>query len=276
MPPDRDTVGRAYLQDIYAEVLNATHDLMEQKVFAETWVRTAIEDERVSDEAVLPHKTNKFGDRAVMWSPDHEANLQATDAGYQVHHPRTMSSEECRKMRDVAGVQSTHDLFGKVGVPAESAELNPVREAFAAWVVELAGHVGRRARVEFIKSPQATVAATCSAKTRTPIVTINISRCPDSWLAQRGPDQLALVIHELAHAYRDTVSARGPGAKPALRWAGGSRRSRDSRQDDEYIETSEKLHEIAAMVCELRRKSARAVVLRSATDGWCHCTAAPG
>ena len=49
MPPNRDTVERAYLQDLYAEVLNATHQLMPGDEFAKTWIPTGIEDDRRRD-----------------------------------------------------------------------------------------------------------------------------------------------------------------------------------------------------------------------------------
>ena len=221
MPPNRDTVGRAYLQDLYAEALNATHHLMQGDEFANTWIRTAIEDDRVTDDAIRTTKVQKFGEQTAMWSPDHDANLQAVDAGYQVLHPRTMSEVERRKMREIAGVESTHNLFGQRQVDSEPAELNPTRQAFAQWVVELAAVVGLSARVQFVRGPDATTMAQCTAHTANPTVTINVSRCPDSWLAQRGHPQLALIIHELAHAYADTPGGHGPAWGEACAQVGG-------------------------------------------------------
>ena len=145
-----------------------------------------------------------------MWSPDHDANLPAVDAGYQVLHPRTMSEVERRKMREIAGVESTHRLFGHREVHSEAVELNPTREAFAQWVVELAALVGLRTEVQFVRAPD-TAMAPCNANTKTTIVTINVSHYPDPWLAQRGHPQLDLIIHELAHAYADTPGGHGLG-----------------------------------------------------------------
>ena len=221
MPPNRDTVGRAYLQDLYAEVLNATHHLMAGDEFANTWIRTAIEDDRATDDAIRTTKVQKFGAKTAMWSPDHDANLQAVDAGYQILHPRTMSEVERRKMRRIAGVESTHQLFGQRQVEAAPAELNPTRQAFAQWIAELATRVGLSARIQFIRAPDATTMAQCTAHTANPTITINVSQCPDSWLAERGHPQITLIIHELAHAYADTPGGHGPAWGEACAQVGG-------------------------------------------------------
>ena len=63
--------------------------------------------------------------------------------------------------------------------------------------------------------------AQCSARTSNPTVTINVSQCPDSWLAQREHPQLALIIHELAHAYADTPGGHGPAWGEACAQVGG-------------------------------------------------------
>ena len=44
---------------------------------------------------------------------------------------------------------------------------------------------------------------------------------PDSWLAQREHPQLALIIHELAHAYADTPGGHGPAWGEACAQVGG-------------------------------------------------------
>ena len=63
--------------------------------------------------------------------------------------------------------------------------------------------------------------AQCSSRASNPAVTINVSHRPDSWLAQREHSQLALIIHELAHAYADTPGGRGPAWGEACAQVGG-------------------------------------------------------
>ena len=106
MPPNRDTVSEKYLQDIYAEVLNAMHELMREDDFRETWVRNAMESQRPEPEAVRDTILGRYGEKAVTWSTYTEANMQAAEEGYQVVHPRNMSREELKTMREKGGLQS--------------------------------------------------------------------------------------------------------------------------------------------------------------------------
>ena len=213
MPPNRDTVGQSYLQDIAAETLNAIHEIMETERFSETWVRTAIEDDRVSDSAVVMTKEKRYGENVAMWSTDTDANMKAAEAGYQVVHPRTMSAEEREKMRGPGGIQSTKELFGR-DEPEENeeteAELNPVREAFATWVAEIGKMNNLTPKVRFVRAPKAKIIACCTANTDHPTVTFNLSYLSDRWLEERGALQMELVIHELAHAVSNTPMEHGP------------------------------------------------------------------
>ena len=66
--PNRDTVGESYPQDIYSELLNAMHDVMQRDEFGETWVRTAVEDSRISKDAARTTVVRRYGRKAVIWS----------------------------------------------------------------------------------------------------------------------------------------------------------------------------------------------------------------
>ena len=111
--PNRDTVGESYLQDIYSELLNAIHGEMQRDEFGKTWVRTAVEDSRISEDAARATVERRYGRKAVIWSSDRNANIEAMDKGYQVVHPRTMSREERTNLRELGGMESASALFGK-------------------------------------------------------------------------------------------------------------------------------------------------------------------
>ena len=64
--PNRDTVGEAYLQDIYSELLNAMHELMRNEEFGETWVRTAVEDSRITEGAARSTLRKRYGDKVAL------------------------------------------------------------------------------------------------------------------------------------------------------------------------------------------------------------------
>ena len=221
MPPNRDTVNKTYLRDISAEVLNATHHLLDGDDFADSWVRTAIEDERIEAPAVKTTVEKRYGDRVAMWSSYRDANMRAAEGGYEVLHPRSMSPEERTHMRELGGLRSTNELFGngEMVVP-EPVQPNAAQSGFALWVAGLASLCGLEATVALIRA-KTTVRADCTANSRTPTVRFNVYHLSDEWFARCGPDQLELVVHELGHAVSDKPMEHGPAWGEACCWIAG-------------------------------------------------------
>lgn len=82
---DRDNVPPAYLRDVRAGVLNATHTMLEREQASEGWVNDALQDDTTTDEAVRSIVTARFGDRAVISDPtDREGTNIAVTKGYTV------------------------------------------------------------------------------------------------------------------------------------------------------------------------------------------------
>ena len=210
MPPNRDTVGQAYLQDLAAEVLNALHPIMPPPKFSDTWVRTGIEDDRVTSQAFTTAAEHRYGPKVAMWSSDTDANMTAAENGYQVVHPRSLSTQERTKLKEIVGVQSTHSLFGRGNPPEYPVTPNPDQETFAKWVIHLASFAGMTAHVTFYSSPESKTIADCTSSTTTPIIRFNTAKLPPEWFTCRDADQLAIVIHELAHAHAHTPMEHGP------------------------------------------------------------------
>ena len=221
MPPNRDTVSAGYLQDICTETLNAMHEKMPAETFSENWVRTAIEGKNIEDEAVRTVKKHRYGGRAVLWSSDTDANMRAAEAGYQVIHPRAMSAQERKVMTEKGNLQSAKKNFGRPAEVHKPDTSNDTREAFAEWVQDIGRVLKLRLKVRFISSPESEMIAQCSMSGTTPVVSINTSFCSDRWLSERGPEQLELVIHELAHALANTPMEHGPRWGEACANAGG-------------------------------------------------------
>ena len=210
MPPNRDTVSESYLQDIASETLNAMHTQMSPKKFSDNWVRTAVEDDRTNEDAVRAVKKNRYGSDAVMWSSDKNANMRAAEAGCPVINPRAMSEKERKVMAKVGGLHSAKQKFGRAPEKAKPAPSNEIRRKFSNWIRAIARILELRATVEYLSAPNASYYARCTPSTAKPIVEINTSFCADTWLAQRGPAQLDLIIHELAHALSNTPMEHGP------------------------------------------------------------------
>ena len=111
MPPNRDTVTNAYLQDVYAEVLTVVAKDLEKSEASEAWVQMGVEDQRTPDDTVELVMKAKIGPNAVLHSTDTFANENAHDAGKDIIHPRTLSKKERQRFQDV-GLVSSKENYG--------------------------------------------------------------------------------------------------------------------------------------------------------------------
>ena len=153
--------------------------------------------------------------------------MQAADEGYQVVHPRNMSHDELRNMREKGGLKSAGDLFGRPSNPEEILEQSPrvditedtVKQEFALWVVQLGKHAGKAVRpICLILDPRLKALATCTMNSSRPTMTFNTAYLEDRFFEGRGQPQLELVIHELGHAETHGEVSHGP------RWGEGCAR----------------------------------------------------
>lgn len=216
--PNRDTVSESYLQDIYAELLNAVHPDMERHEFSETWVRTAVEDNRISEDAARATVKNRLGKKSVMWSSSRNANLEAIDKGFHIVHPRTMSREEREHLQERGGLESASAIFGGNLGDGDDPHFkvmdvsdDPDKLAFAKWVKELGRIVGVLVNVQFIRNARSFRLADCTRGSAHPTMRFNLVRISDEFFVARGREQLALVIHELGHAVSSGDMAHGYG-----------------------------------------------------------------
>ena len=216
MPPNRDTVPEYYLTDIYAEALNAAHEIMAADRFAEQWVRNAMEDPRVETGAVQSVLKGRYGDHVLLSSSVKDSNMHATEGGYELVNPKSLSPTERPRFQQDAGLKTAHDAFGRREAPTHPVptENLPRYAAFAAWAKQQAAHCGLNANIEFIESPQAATIADCTAMTKNPTIRFNTAH-PSLTRAFFQPpfgraDQLELLIHELGHALADKPSDHGP------------------------------------------------------------------
>ena len=175
MPPNRDTVSDAYLKQLYTIVLNQMHTQMETEAFADAWVKTAIENNRISEPAVKQTIKQRYGDKVVTWSSDTDANMKAIDNGYQVLHPRTMSKPELSNMRRLGGLQGARALFGRDDDPGPPLDTSgdTVKEEFAQWVRDLGRLLGLDIITNFVNNPTGKTVASCTLNTTSPVMTFN-------------------------------------------------------------------------------------------------------
>ena len=213
MPPNRDTVSQSYLTDIYAELLNETHDTMQEAQFGQSWVKEAIQDSRVEAPAIRSTVHGRYGELVAITSSDADANLSAAEAGYQLVNPRSLTPTERQRFREDADIQTTHSLFGLTEPPiADHPPSGPNQVAFAAWVAQSALLANLDADVRFYHEPGANRIADCTADTETPTVRFNTGRLPDQFF--KPPygrrEHLEILYHELGHAVAGRAMEHGP------------------------------------------------------------------
>ena len=92
---DRDNVNPAYLKNLRVEILNATHDLLDEEEAASSWVTESLGDDRVDQNAVSSVLDQRFGEKRVIADPSNpEATKEAIREGYTVIPGGTFGSKQ--------------------------------------------------------------------------------------------------------------------------------------------------------------------------------------
>ena len=198
MPPNRDTVAESYLQRIYTETLNAMYNFLDQKALGENWVRVAMEHRMVTEEAVKRVMKGKYSEKVVTWSSNTDATMKATDAGYQVLHSRSLGKNELKNMRELGGLKSANEVFGKKqSDDPDVVEPEEIQKKFALWVREIGLLAGKKVTPVFIRDKTSNQAANCTMNTENPTMRFNTHHLDTEFFKGRDAEQLDLIIHEL-------------------------------------------------------------------------------
>ena len=206
MPPNRDTVTNAYLQDVYAEVLAVVAKDLEKSEASEAWVQMGVEDQRTPDDTVELVMNAKIGSNAVLHSTDTFANEKAHDDGKDIIHPRTLSKKERQRFQDVGLVSSlvNYGLKEKGGGLEEVPE--PRRTDDMEAVAQYAEWMGRKLlgfdiRVRFVQMKAVSDSRIAQYGARTLDFVSN--RLGNKWFEMDNgiptQEQTSLILHELAH-----------------------------------------------------------------------------
>ena len=92
---DRDTVPISFLQDVYAEVLNHTSEIIDDEASSETWIHQAMSDNRINENAVITVIKKRHGDKVCVATPGDKYSIdEAISNGYNVVHGSEMGKDE--------------------------------------------------------------------------------------------------------------------------------------------------------------------------------------
>ena len=209
----RDAVSDAYLNRIYAEVLNAGHHRLEQVEFRSHWVKRAIEHPQITPPAVKATLKGRYGsDRVVLETLDGDANARARDAGYGVANPGALSDREIGAFRKHAGVKDSDEVFPIPPLPRidYAAEPDSNQAKFADWVVKMSSHCNLQAAVRYFDEPGNARLADCSVDTMSPVLRFNAALLGSEFFEPPygSIEHWNLLFHELGHAL--TVGSTTP------------------------------------------------------------------
>jgi len=198
LPPNRDMVKDSFLKDVYAVVLNATIDDIQDP--SATWVRTAVEDKLTEPEVVKNVMTQRYGKNVVLWSSDQRANEKAMSHGYSVVHAKTLSNGERERFGEI-GLQHSSSVFptNYVSVPDYPREKwTPGMVNVAEYSQMLAKNLpslGVDINVFIFSSMQVGEAASYGNR----VLNFNIARLGKAWFNEVLAHVHALILHELSH-----------------------------------------------------------------------------
>jgi hypothetical protein len=206
MSIDRDSVSEAYLQDVYAEVLNATHELLTEQNVSSGWVRTASRDDRITKDALSSVRIKRFGDKSCVFDPlNPVANDDAISNQYNVIRGSEMSAMEWDNMRKFNLIPSTTELFGKTLVDAERVNPTPDMQKVAKLAQYIAQNaLGLMITTSFIHLPGNAPCATYGNGH----ITFNTAKLSKAWFAGINDitnlpgieSILQLIYHEICHS----------------------------------------------------------------------------
>ena len=200
MNANRDSVKDSYLRDIYALVLNAVHDKLDEYDVSKSWVRNASDDDLVSDDAFQSLQEKRYGKNAVMWSSDLQANEDAVSNGYAVIHGKTMSPVERKRFNNVGMVSSA--LKFKRGIaPTKVFKMSDWTESMCQMDAQCKAYANlvriALPKTRFIESPESSQIASYNKLKHE--ITFNVSHMGGVDFDHESVENIATMIHEFAH-----------------------------------------------------------------------------
>ncbi len=197
LSPDREKVSSSYLSQIYAEVLNATHEELTEEHSSDVWIRNATANKRVSKEAVKSVIQKRYGERAVVANPkDRNSIDEAISKGYRVVYGQELSKEEWENIRSAEAIPSSSELFGETWTTGKTVEPDENMQA----VAKLAERIAERCLGVTITIKFSEWESTVAAQYGNCTLTFNVGRLGRGFFKPRiSTEILDLIIHELAH-----------------------------------------------------------------------------
>jgi len=196
---ERDNVTPHFLKAVRVAVVNAFGNTLDAEIAKENWVNSALEDKRISNEAVKQIITSRFGVNSVAYDPsDHGSNREAQSQDWNVVHGGSMSKAAWANVRNAGVLRPSGQVFQTENLPTkvpdkvyDRAAWTPAMAAYAEFI-ELVSPalVGYKVTLRFIEDPK----MVCGQFFDT-YYNVNLAgHRVTSW-----QENIELMLHELAH-----------------------------------------------------------------------------
>ena len=207
---DRDNVTPAYMKTIKALVLSEAHERISKESARGAWVNEALETGKVDYEAVDTILTARYGENRVVRDPsDPEANKLAASKGFNIIEPRSFNSKQWETIRNSKAVLPAGQVtpspkpYSDEGDPITALDPDEWTKGmyrFADWATEIvAAALNVRLKLTIVRQKNWAVAATWQNPSN---LVINLNSVGERFFEDDpGARQLALLIHEMGHAY---------------------------------------------------------------------------
>lgn len=205
---NRDTVPAYYLRYVYAYMLNAVVDELDNDACNAAWVKIAVEDNHCTKETVQKVCEKRFGADAVLWSSNPQVNEAALEAGVPLIHPRTLSKREREVFTSAGALPSASTAFDvprtvpTVESDAVTDDMRKVSE-YARFLARTLLH--KDISVQFIQVNNRVLADYGGGTLR-----FNVRLLGKAWFeGSPDPKHTSLILHELAHDTDSDFSHHG-------------------------------------------------------------------
>lgn len=218
---DRDNVTPTYYRQVCREVLNHTYDIVEEEATTDTWVKIAMEDEKITQEAFQETFKKQFGDKVVTYDPsDPEANNRAIANGYMVLHGRQLSAEAWNNARRFASAPAAGRMFATPKPYSPDGDPTPIvpKDKWTEGMQEVVALSKRLAEKLLYRSITVTIvmdmgggAAACYGHGSLDFCLKRLGHnFFNNWNSQHGREALySILIHEFAHEFESNHLSEG-------------------------------------------------------------------
>ena len=204
---ERDNVTPSYLRAVRVFVLNETFAELTKEEANAAWVGQALEDDRVTAEAVDCIITHRYGENRVIYDPsDPEGTKLAVAKGFTVIPPGALNKKQWANVKGHDVAKAAHLVTPSPTYLLNQADnvanyLDPDKwDDDIKRVVAYAQRVGKvvlgfEPGVLIANDIQLKVSAMWGAR----VLTFNRGRLGAAWFRKIGPETDALLLHEFAH-----------------------------------------------------------------------------